>query len=931
MKKIILLFAFLIYYLTFNIEHCLCQWQPDVRLTNDTAASFTTYSNARCIATNGNIVHGVWKDHRDGNSEIYYKHSTDGGSSWGLDIRLTNNPFQSENPSVAVSGSLVHIVWFDNRNVNWQIYYKSSTDGGLNWGAETRLTINSTHSRYPSVAVSGSIVHVAWDDNRDGNWEIYYKRSTDGGLSWGTDTRLTNNSAYSGSPSIAVSSQVVHIVWYDDRDGNNEIYYKRSNDGGINWGTDIRLTNNSANQQDPSISVSGLVVHIVWNDNRNGNYDIYYKRSSDAGLSWGNDTRLTYVSSNEFVPVLAVLGSVVHIVWQDYRDFGNGEIYYKRSKDNGLTWENDTRLNIDPAISTYPSIALSGTAIHVFWVDRRDGNDEIYYKRNPTGNNDLIARLNNVYRPNDGRTQTLNITLSDSLCTGTIDSVYWYVNDSLVGRQHSMTYPFKQGTSKVKLKIRQNPNAYDSASATVTRICWKRYTNGQILAGMSYHGNNFLYAISTGDNKVYRMDINGNFIYTMQGQGNILSACSISNDTTFYFATDQNLLYRCDSTNNIIFQISLGAPATCTPTIDSLSNRIYLGGRSGIGNGFFRAYNRQTGGSPVWYFSPNSLIIGSAVISSNRKLVVASAEGIIYGFNLNLTNPVPPNWQLSLSDSILVSPAIDSAGYFYFGSRNGKIYKIELTGTSNAGIIWQISLSSAITSSPTIDANGNIYVGTEDGKFYSLNKSGGIRWYFQTPAQIKSTATITTSQKIYFGNDAGEIYGLDTNKIVRFYYIDSSKISCAMLYQNRTLYFGNEAGRIFALYDSIDGSRGPVKPVWGTFQNNVRRTGNQHDDGPSIGIQKITNIIPVRFELFQNYPNPFNPVTNIRYNVASLKFIKLIVYDILGKEIATLVNEKLQPGTYEVTWDGSQYPSGAYFYKLTAGDFKETKRMLLIK
>jgi|WetSurMetagenome_2_1015567.scaffolds.fasta_scaffold31945_2 hypothetical protein len=93
----------------------------------------------------------------------------------------------------------------------------------------------------------------------------------------------------------------------------------------------------------------------------------------------------------------------------------------------------------------------------------------------------------------------------------------------------------------------------------------------------------------------------------------------------------------------------------------------------------------------------------------------------------------------------------------------------------------------------------------------------------------------------------------------------------------------------------------------------------------------IKTIVPDKFALFQNYPNPFNPKTSIKYSVPSIQYIRLNIYDILGKEVATLVNEKQSPGTYEVLFDGSMSPSGVYFYKLTAGDFSETKKMLMIK
>jgi photosystem II stability/assembly factor-like uncharacterized protein len=99
----------------------------------------------------------------------------------------------------------------------------------------------------------------------------------------------------------------------------------------------------------------------------------------------------------------------------------------------------------------------------------------------------------------------------------------------------------------------------------------------------------------------------------------------------------------------------------------------------------------------------------------------------------------------------------------------------------------------------------------------------------------------------------------------------------------------------------------------------------------NVGI-KIVNIeVPLKHSLSQNYPNPFNPSTNIRYQIANNRYVRLSIYDILGKEIETLVNEKQAPGTYEVTFNGAEYSSGVYFYKLTAVDYSETKKMILLK
>ncbi|NNJ51764.1 MAG: T9SS type A sorting domain-containing protein [Ignavibacteriaceae bacterium] len=89
--------------------------------------------------------------------------------------------------------------------------------------------------------------------------------------------------------------------------------------------------------------------------------------------------------------------------------------------------------------------------------------------------------------------------------------------------------------------------------------------------------------------------------------------------------------------------------------------------------------------------------------------------------------------------------------------------------------------------------------------------------------------------------------------------------------------------------------------------------------------------LPIDFELSQNYPNPFNPNTTIKYQVPELSFVTIKVYDILGTEVATLVNEQKPARSYEVEFDGSGFPSGIYFYQLQAGDFIETKKMVLLK
>jgi hypothetical protein len=103
-----------------------------------------------------------------------------------------------------------------------------------------------------------------------------------------------------------------------------------------------------------------------------------------------------------------------------------------------------------------------------------------------------------------------------------------------------------------------------------------------------------------------------------------------------------------------------------------------------------------------------------------------------------------------------------------------------------------------------------------------------------------------------------------------------------------------------------------------------------------LDVEQIDDQIPVEFTLEQNYPNPFNPNTVIRYSIVSPSLVSLKIFDILGREVKTLVNKEQVNGVYEVNWDGddelgNKVSTGVYFYRLDAGDFVQTKKMMLIK
>jgi hypothetical protein len=362
----------------------LAQWEPVVRLTDDPSQSVTSFNNARCVAASGSTIHVVWHDDRDGNTEIYDKCSTDDGTTWGADTRLTTDASWSERPSVAIRDSVIHVVWYDGRLGPPRIFYKQSRENGTTWGSDVCLTPSAGVGYHPSVAVRDAVVHVAWTDMSAGP-QIYYTRSLDNGTTWETARNITPAAPPAGKnlASIAVAGSIVHVTWMDTR-SSPQVYYTRSLDNGVTWDTDRSIT--PAPSQFASLAVSGSIVHVVYADFRvNNTPKIYYTRSLDDGTNWEMAVPLAE-SFASWYPSLAIAGSHLHAVWPDNRNGDISEIYYKESLDDGATWGPDVRLTENASESREPSVAVSGTYVHVIWHDDRDQNWEIYYSRGVTGN-----------------------------------------------------------------------------------------------------------------------------------------------------------------------------------------------------------------------------------------------------------------------------------------------------------------------------------------------------------------------------------------------------------------------------------------------------------------------------------------------------------------------------------------------------------------
>jgi hypothetical protein len=190
---------------------------------------------------------------------------------------------------------------------------------------------------------------------------------------------LSSKVRNSSDPVLAVAGKSVHIAWYQDFSGNQDILYRRSIDSGKHWEARQRLSRAPGWSAEPDLAVHGATLVLAWTDTASGDLRVLYRRSRDGGVTWKKIRRLDTTTDRAAEASVVVVGKKVHAVWSD-RDPGRWEVFYRRSRDRGKTWNSPKRITSTPGHSTVPAIAVSG-AVHVVWDDDSPGNHEIYYRR----------------------------------------------------------------------------------------------------------------------------------------------------------------------------------------------------------------------------------------------------------------------------------------------------------------------------------------------------------------------------------------------------------------------------------------------------------------------------------------------------------------------------------------------------------------------
>jgi photosystem II stability/assembly factor-like uncharacterized protein len=352
-------------------------------------------------------------------------------------------------------------------------------------------------------------------------------------------------------------------------------------------------------------------------------------------------------------------------------------------------------------------------------------------------------------------------------------------------------------------------------------------------------------------------------------------------------------------------------------------NNIFAGTSS---NGVYLSVNNGTSWSNT---SLNNRIIQSLFVNSNTVYAGTSEYGIYYTADngSNWTQSSLNNktiYSLTAKDNILYA-GTDSSGIFYStdnGSswtptsfNNYTVYSLTsgggvlIAGTSEQGVY--VSTDNGNSWIPTnlfnravfcFEYSGNkILAGTSQGVYESTNF--GFNWAQTTFNEEITGALAISGNNIFAGTFSGGVYvSADTGMTWNQWNEGLTQLTSSALSIINNFIFNGTQNSVF---------RRPIDEL--------------------SGIELISNEIPEKFSLSQNYPNPFNPSTKIVFQIANFGFVSLKVYDVLGNDVATLVDKYKPAGYYEVEFNASNLSSGLYFYQLKAGILSESKKMILIK
>ncbi|MBI2430223.1 MAG: PQQ-binding-like beta-propeller repeat protein [Ignavibacteriales bacterium] len=527
----------------------------------------------------------------------------------------------------------------------------------------------------------------------------------------------------------------------------------------------------------------------------------------------------------------------------------------------------------------------------------------------------------------DGK-ESKTITPTASISYGSIAGYEWKIGNNVIGASNSVTAELPTGTWHIVLSMTSDRGIVKKDSVKISVYAAEATTTGSIESAVSQLSENIYFVTSKGGS-VYRFDTTGTIAWTIQTGGSIQSTTCVSSQDNIYVGSNDTRLYSFDYQGTPRWDKAMGGTIVSSPS-SGFDTLIYVGISTGRLFALDEAgnikWNVQTGG-PI-YSSPSIDENGIAYFGSDDyKLYAVSSTGTVL-------------WTYNSIAPIRTSPALGTDSSIVFGSMDGFVYKVGIDGI----IKWNVFTGGSVKSSPIIGLDGIIYVGSYDGKLYSLSKDGQKLWEFNANSPIVTTPSLGVDGSIYFGAMNGTIFALDQSGNQKWILQTGKPILAPMLATNsKMIMVGDTLGKVYIMKIPSDSSLVNLNTEfvvstqnvsassyeWWTFKGNNQRTG--YRKSIVTGVKNPPNSIPEKFALRQNYPNPFNPTTIIEYDLPKDSRVKIIVFDMLGRQVRTLVDEENPAGSYKAEFKANNLSSGVYFYHLRTNEFSQTKKLMLMR
>lgn len=852
------------------------------------------------------------------NDGVGYYYSLNGGVNWtGGDI-LNGSTFFSTNPScVYGSNNRIHYNYYDNLVVS-----DRSNDYGYSWlgrmivPTSVLFDMNNNTADVVSTSPYFGRVYVAYSDFTLTQPAIFFSYSADGGTTYSTSTQIGLPSAnhYEQGCNLQTGpGGEIYCVWATPIITTNledHIAFTKSVNGGATWTaptniltiTGIRgtvLTNNIRTHSFPSMAVDrsgGALngyIYLCWAQKNlapaGSDADICFAYSANGGSTWSAPVRVNDDAINngkpQFLPRISVDQTTgkIAIVYYDTRDFFNLDscnTYMAVSADGGNTFFN-MRISssaqkpvpltgyADGYFSDYNSIVGLNDAFYAFWTDNRNGPAQVY---------------------------TAAVTLKP------------YITHNPLKDSENLSGPYN---------VLAGINTFGTALASgETKIMWARGSSADSTVMTNSSGNNWTASIpGNGSPATYSY-----YIKTKDNSGKVSTLPVDAPTSVFTFKAGPDT-----EKPQFFFNPFPSVPMNQWPDtaivkvldntgIDSVWVSWY---KNNPANGYNR-FKLNSIGNDFYKGIFNS---SSALVEPNDSIFYRIvAQDISTNHN---TDSTALN-KLYIAKYYLIridnGTAVSSYPFRTFNtdSRTDILYlasELIALGGSQARIM-QIGFN-VTSASPQVMNNFNLKIkNTTQTTVTGFTSSG---WTVVYP--LSYTVPGTGWQYITF--QVPFIWDGTSNLLLEICFDDNG------INSNSSVLATPMNNMVWHQYADLSSGSGCVDLTGGSTQTN--RPNITFVMNSVLSVREIENVIPKEFSLSQNYPNPFNPTTSIKYQIAKNSFVSLKIYDLLGREVTTLVNEKQNAGTYISQFNGDMLSSGVYFYKLTADDFSDVKRMLLIK